>query len=145
MNPFQKSETLGRLKLKRHSNELNFNNLTDSEGIFCSYDMENDSLLVEVKDREIPWSKFKDAILEVPKYNKLMEYSQKLNKDAYYVMFFTDDIVVKINVNQLEVDLIKPNTVMANKTTAVNTGKRLKEWYNIKQGMAGVEVIKLTI
>lgn len=56
---------------------------------------DDEEYVFEIKNRDIPTTQYGDAIIDLSKYNKL-----KRHKNAYLVVFYTDDKVAIIDLHQ---------------------------------------------
>ena len=142
MNEFQKAEELGRICLTRYKHIIGFSNLNYSEDEFSVYDATSDQGLIEVKYRDIKYSKLKDIIMEETKYRNLRQLSKQLNTPAYYVMFFLDGIVAVVDVNLINLNKVNREDKLCNKTTAVYSNKVVKPMLMLKDYDEGVSIFK---
>ena len=147
MNNFQTSELTGRDKFKMildyHNTDCYF---TSGEyDVYDAYyfDNENNKYIVEIKDRQVSHTAYKDFVFEVDKYNRLRYEMQRNNqiKGIYYVNFFTDNYFAVWDVTLIDQT---PILKSCRRHTAINTGYKDKMVYLLELNNA-VTVGKITI
>jgi len=142
------AELLGHRLIQKYLGDyFNVDTLIRTKRQSCEYDSENEEVLIEVKTRNIPFTKFNDAIMEKTKHRDVMEWAKQRNKTPYYVMCYKeesngDNYFVIVNLNEVELNLTPSQTIYAPKSTVVDRGKKLKECYNFREGQKGVTVVR---
>ena len=58
--------------------------LTPSDSDMCRWDAENDEYIVELKNR--PGRQYQDTMIELSKYNALLDEAKSSGRDALYVV-----------------------------------------------------------
>lgn len=139
MNKFEESEERGRAVFKSYLNSLGdrVSNYTENEDPYghwdVAFEMEGRKFIVELKHRNYSNDSFSTWMLEKYKYNKLREvkFLQKRKNDTdvtlLYVNTYADGNIRVWNLDKLSSQDTIAEQEMHAKTTAVDSGKRLKE------------------
>ena len=131
MNNFQQASSLERKKMEAIFAFHNITNykFTDELG-YARYDGEfvnskGESIIFEVKVRNVTSTKYKTTVIEQSKYDYLITQSKK----AYVFVFFTDDTYMMHYLNAS--NNYKKSQMYAPRTTAANTGHKVKDFIEI--------------
>ena len=142
MSKYEENEKLGRKLFLEFYERLGFSAPTFEENTFSRYDATTAEGLVEIKRREIPFQRYKDIVFEVDKARSIYSLSKERNTGAYYVMFFTDNIVAVVDVYKLT----RENTNIVNKLAASSScedrGSRYKEMFLLKEDHIAVTIFR---
>jgi hypothetical protein len=132
MNNFQKSSLVEREKLtalytSKNITEFDF---TDSKGVdrydstFKSFDQD---FIVECKVRANSSTKYPTTLIEKSKVEFLIEKAKETNATPLLVVFYNDGKYSRYNLNKL--GNVRVEQKYCNRTTAVDSGKKMKEVY----------------
>lgn len=128
MNEFQNCENKGRKKAELLFKKLNITEYEFSKGEFDSFDGRftwNDTkYILEIKDRQIKSTTYSTAIMEVDKLKSLIDLKEA-DEQICYLNFYTDDVAVMFTNKDIKKGKITQK--MCNRTTAIDSGRRLKK------------------
>lgn len=144
MNDYLRNEQKGRDLFTKYYEFLGFSKPTYSTNNYEIFDAKTLESLVEIKVRTMPFSRFKDVILEVKKARALYTKSNNLSIGAYYVMFFTDDIVAVVDIYKLTKENTNPQSKYAAVSSCENKGSIEKQMFILKEEHIAVKLYKLS-
>lgn len=134
MNTFQQCEIKGRRILESFLQQVGATDLQPTEDEFAPVDyyfnLQQKKIVAEIKVRDIKYENYDTHLIEVSKYNSLVEAKQQQYLNiAYYINFFVDgDIINAYWYDTRDISQYgKRNSIYCNKTTSVYTGKTIKD------------------
>lgn len=78
----------------------------------------------DVKCRNIKHDAYKDSLIDKSKLDFLMNEGKKEKRVPLIIVSYTDDVICSWNLSKIKIKYTKK---FCNRTTAVNTGKRMKD------------------
>lgn len=104
---------------------------TDAKS-YAAYDgsfyVNGQKIMFEVKVRNVSSDRYENTVIEQGKYNYLMACAKNSGVKPYIIIFFTDGKVLVKNIEHCEVKLSEKYAPI---TTAIYTGKKVKNFMEI--------------
>lgn len=131
MNKFTESEQKGRSLMKEMLDQFKATNQQPTEDPYAPVDyyfkLKDKDIVAEIKVRDKQYENCDTHLMEVSKHNALVRDRQEKNLDAaFYVCFFGDDVVYWYSTYTIS-KYATTDSFYCNRTTAINTGKRMKD------------------
>lgn len=127
MDNFQKNEQDGRELFSSFLIQIEAQNVEFTKekynpvDVYFTYD--NQKIVGEIKIRDKKYLDYDTHIMEVSKYNNLVQAKNENNcRYGYYINFFGDDIMYLYSLSTIYHNSTK-TSLHCNRTTAVDTGK----------------------
>ena len=131
MNEFTKTELRGRSLFKEMLDQFKATEQQPTEDQYNPVDyyfkLKDKALVAEIKVRDKQYENCDTHLMEVSKHNALVRDRQEKNLDAaFYVCFFGDDVAYWYSTFTIS-KYATTDSFYCNRTTAINTGKRVKD------------------
>lgn len=141
MNEFTKAELIGRNLLKEIFNDLNITKYQFTKGVYDRLDayfrLKGHIVSSEIKVRATKYESYDTHIMEVDKYNAMLEDMKKRNlAGSFYICFFGETAYI-YNINKVVANS-KQNKCWCPRTSAVNSDYCWKDCYLIDKRIATV-------
>lgn len=137
MDKFQESENEGRrifeslLKQSRTAKNWNptINKYDFVDGFF---ELKDKKIVVEIKIRDRKYADYQTHLMQIDKYMNLTKAKiDNSCSNGIYVNIFGNDLIYVYDLKNINASNCKLTDRYANNTTAIDTGKRWKKFYEI--------------
>ena len=130
MNKFTESEQKGRSLLSELLGQMKATDLQPTEDKFNPVDyyfkLKDKGIVAEIKVRDQQYENCDTHLMEVDKFNALVQDRKDKNLDAaFYICFFGEDSCYWYSTYTIS-KYATTDSFYCNRTTAVNTGKKMK-------------------
>lgn len=130
MDDFQQKEQIGRALLKSFLDQIG---ATSQQPTECKYNpvdyyftIKEENVVAEIKVRDQQYEKYSTHLMEVSKFQELEKERIEKNLDyAYYINFFGENIAYFYSTIIIK-KYAKKDSKYCNKTTAIYTGRKMK-------------------
>lgn len=143
MNEFQKYETKGRIIFEDFLKQAK---ITDWRPTTNQYDfvdgyftIKGKQVVVEIKTRDVKYAQYSSHLIQIDKYMNLTK-AKTDNKcsNALYVNIFGDNIIYIYDLKYINASNCRLVEKYVNKTTAIDKGKKNKQFYEIPSKYAQI-------
>lgn len=144
MDKFQENEEKGRSifesLLKQSRTAKNWNPTTERyDFVDGFFELNGKKVVVEIKTRDVKYSSYPTHLIQIDKYMNLTKAKiDNACNAGIYVNIFGDNLIYLYDLKYINSSNCKLTNRYVNNTTAVYSGKRIKQFYEIPVRLAQI-------